>query len=195
MLITSGDERFGADDLGRLSELVSDVWLSAADADWSVPAGTLEWPCLATADHAVDCVYAPAFFLASRRLDRYPEAGSNLELRESASPEALVESLAIATRVLSSVVTLADEDEEAILFQRPQPITGRPPDFVPRAGVELILHAHDVCSGLGVSFEPPADLVHRLREHTRPWPLWDDLGTSADPWADLLAASGRSRTP
>ena len=31
--------------------------------------------------------------------------------------------------------------------------------------MELILHAHDVCSGLGVKFEPDLYLCRRLREH------------------------------
>ena len=63
--------------------------------------------------------------------------------------------------------------------------------------MELILHAHDVCAGLVVSFEPPADLCHRLREHTRNWPMWNgpwrELGRSDDAWGDLLTASGRAR--
>jgi hypothetical protein len=37
--------------------------------------GTLEWSCFKTADHTVDCVFSYAFFLASRRTDRYPPFG------------------------------------------------------------------------------------------------------------------------
>ncbi len=73
-VLPSGAERFTADDLEELSALVADTWTSAADRDWSAQAGTVEWSCTATADHAVDCVYAPAFFLASRRTDAYPQA-------------------------------------------------------------------------------------------------------------------------
>ncbi|MDQ3107084.1 MAG: hypothetical protein M3Q68_04685 [Actinomycetota bacterium] len=139
-MLASGEVRFTAEDLDELSEVVADAWLSGAEGDWSAPAGTLEWSCRATADHAVDCVYAPAFFLASRRPPR---------------------------------------------------------DFLPRGALELILHAHDVCSGLGVVFEPPPGLCERLREHTRPWPMWDlgwkRLGSTDDPWDDLLQASGRMR--
>ncbi len=62
-------------------------------ATGTIAMGATGWSCLATADHAVDCVYAPAFFLASRRLDAYPIAGSNLELGADATPDALVESL------------------------------------------------------------------------------------------------------
>ena len=68
---------------------------------------------------------------------------------------------------------------------------------MPRAGLELILHAHDVCAGLGVDFEPDAGLCARLRDHTSSWPEWtiewDGLSRSDDPWGDLLAASGRAR--
>jgi hypothetical protein len=193
--LTSGEECFTVGDLYALTDLVAATWTSAAQLDWSAPAGTVEWSCTATADHAVDCVYAPAFFLASRNVDSYPEAGLDLTLGPAANPARLVESLQIATRMLAGVVNDAEPDVRAVIFRRPEPLTGAPPDFVPRAALELILHAHDVSDGLRVPFEPPADLCHRLREHTRPWPLWTTawrgLGRGADPWSDLLAGSGR----
>lgn len=197
MQLRSGSARFSVDDLCALSELVGETWTDAADRDWSVPAGTLEWSCLTTADHAVDCVYAPAFFLASRRTDGYPEAGGNLTLGPDATPARLVESLAIATRILAAVVRDSPADDGAVIFRRPEVVIARPEDFAPRGALELILHAHDVCTGLGVPFEPPADLARRLREHTRPWPMWTlawtGLRHTDDPWGDLLASSGRSR--
>jgi hypothetical protein len=185
---------FTADDLTFLTAIVSDAWLSAADLDWSVPAGTLDWSCLHTADHAVDCVWAPVFFLAAHRTDTYPAAGSNMELGDDATPESLVESLQMATRVLSALVRDTDPSVRSILFDRLGAI-GEPADFVPRAGLELVLHAHDVCDGLGVSFRPPSDLCARLRDHTKEWPVWpylgDGLHLSDDAWHDLLRASGR----
>lgn len=188
---------FTADDLYALSDLVAATWMSAAGRDWSVPAGTLDWSCTKTADHAVDCVYAPAFFLASRRLDAYPEAGGDLEMGERATPALLVESLGIATRILVAVVHDAGPDLRAVLFRRPEVLTAPPADFLPRGALELILHAHDVCAGLQVPFEPPAELCHRLCEHTRPWPMWtvgwDGLAETGDPWGDLLTSSGRQR--
>lgn len=195
------NDRFTAADMYALSDAVATVWTGAAELDWTRPAGTLEWSCLATADHAVDCVYAPAFFLASLKTDAYPVAGSNLELGDAATPTLLVESLGIATRILVAVVNNAPPETRAILFQRPQPDPplGAPYDFLPRGAMELILHAHDVCAGLGVPFEPTPALCARLREHTRRWAMWErfgfGLGQSGDPWADLLSASGRSRQP
>jgi hypothetical protein len=197
MQLRSGDERFTVEDLHELSALVSDAWTSAADRDWSASAGTLEWSCLRTADHAVDCVYAPAFFLASGRTDRYPEAGGDLALGPDATPARLVESLTIATRILTAVVRDSPRDQQAVIFRHPDVLVAPPEDFAPRGGIELILHAHDVCAGLGVPFEPPTDISRRLREHTRPWPMWgvawDGLSATDDPWNDLLTSAGRSR--
>jgi hypothetical protein len=191
----SDPHQFTVDDLRNLSELVGSIWLSAANKDWSVRAGTLEWSCLQTADHAVDCVYAPAFFLASRRTDSYPDVGRDLRLGARANPSRLVHSLEIATRLLVGVVNDAKPHEEAIIFQRPSVIVAAPADFAPRGALELALHAHDVCSGLGVPFVPPMELCQRLREHTRAWPMWTSmwgpLGASNAPWNDLLLAFGR----
>ncbi len=193
----SGTERFTVGDLYELSDLVGAAWTSAAERDWSVAAGTVEWSCARTAVHAIDCVYAPAFFLASRRQDRYPEVGLDLTLGADAEPIRLVESLEIATRILAAVVSDAGPEVRAVIFRRPEILTAAAQDFLPRGAMELILHTHDVCTGLQVPFEPRPELCYRLREHTRPWPMWtvawSGLGSSDDPWGDLLAASGRQR--
>jgi hypothetical protein len=185
---------FSLSDMETLTELVGAAWLQGRDRDWSVPAGTLEWSCGKTAEHAVDTVIAPALFLASGNVDRYPPG--ELAFDAELTPERLVEGLRAASRVLAAVVTTTDPDVRAIIWFRPEPETRPPEDFVPRAGLELILHAHDVCAGLGVPFEPPPDLCERLREHTREWPmwqLWHELGRTDDPWNDLVEASGRRR--
>jgi hypothetical protein len=190
---------FSNGDLEVLSALVAVVWRSASNRDWSTTAGTLEWTCTKTADHAVDTVVAPAIFLASRKQDGYPELGWKTPWPD-ARPEQLVEGLEIATRVLVAVIDGAPPGTRAVIRRRPEIQTAGPEDFAPRAGLELILHAHDVCSGLAVEFEPPADICYRLREHTRDWPAWGlsqptwtALPTTDDPWGDLLHASGRQR--
>jgi hypothetical protein len=190
---------FSRDDLDRVTEYVVDAWHSGLDRDWSSPAGTLEWSCLETADHTVDAVLAVAFFLASRKQDAYPDWGwGDITAGANARPEAVVEAMAAVGRVLSAVVAAAPPDTRAILWRFPSVGTGGPDDFAARGALELILHAHDVCAGLGVTFMPPADSCERLRDHTRAWPHWSSPGwrappTTADPWADLLMGSGRAR--
>jgi hypothetical protein len=197
VVLRSGIERFTATDLAELSASVAATWSAAADLDWSAQAGTVEWTCLRTADHAVDCVWAPVFFLASRRRDRYPDIGADMAIGEGATPARLVESLEMATRVLAALIRDTPPDVRSVIFRRPEILVGAPPDYAPRAAVELILHAHDVCLGLDVAFEPDAELCHRLREHTRPWPMWTvawhGLAKTSDPWQDILIGSGRQR--
>lgn len=183
---------FTVDDLAALTACVSAAWRSAADRNWSVRAGTLDWSCARTADHAIDCVLAPAFFLASRKVDAYPDGGWSPG--PDASPEQLADGLELVSRLLTGVVVAAEPDARAIIWRRPVEVRG-PADFLPRGGLELILHAHDVCAGLGIELVPPADACEHLRQHTQSWPFWGGdwmpLELDGDPWTALLRASGR----
>ena len=115
-----------------------------------------------------------------------------------AEPSRLIESLDTATRVLCAVINDAAPDVRAVIFRRPEVLVAAPKDFAPRGAMELVLHSHDVCAGLRVTFEPDAEMCRRLREHTRSWPMWtvawDGLAETDDPWGDLLTSSGRART-
>ena len=181
---------FTVDDFDQLSRLILDAWGSAAAADWSVPAGTLEWSCWTTADHTVDCVFSYAFMLASRKRDMYPLFGE-LHAVEGAAPAELVDGLRGVAELLRATIVGAPSDTQAIMGFNPGPVTGDPPDFAARGGLELILHAHDVCSGLGVPFAPPRDPCARLLAHTGEWPWIPTWVPTADPWRDLLERSGR----
>jgi hypothetical protein len=185
-------------DLLALSEFVAASWERGLGRDWSARAGTLEWSCTRTAEHAYDAVLAVGFFLASRRQDRYPEMGGVINTGKTPWPSQLIEAMSIAGRMVAGVVATAPEDARAIIWRRPEPTVAPPSEFAPRAALEMILHGHDVAAGLGVKYEPPEGLVIRLRDHTRGWPHWSapgwhTVGRTGDPWLDLLEASGRAR--
>jgi hypothetical protein len=186
----SVSDAFTPQDFTDLSTLVLDAWQSAVDLDWSVPAGTLEWSCWTTADHTIDCVFSYAFFLASRRLDSYPPFGE-LHAFADASPRDLVHGLRAATNMLSAVITAADPDVEAAIGLGPHARNGRPADFAARGALEMVLHTYDVCTGLGVMFDPPREPCLRLRDTTQNWPGQVQLPPTDDPWSDLLERSGR----
>jgi hypothetical protein len=184
---------FTCDDLDALVAAVAASWTAGAGRDWSVPAGTLEWTCAATADHAVDTVLAPAFFLASRKQDGYPP-GEPFTVGDDPTAAQLVEALVTAARILRAVVETTPDDVTATIW--PGEVRGRA-DFVPRAGLELALHAHDVCACLVIPFDPPREAIDHLRAHVAEWPFWSFAGwspltMSGDPWADLLRATGRN---
>ena len=190
--MTTTAEPFTAQDFRELAGLVLDAWRIGAGRDWSARAGTLEWSCLETADHTIDCIFSYAFFLASTRQDAYPPFGE-LHALPGAGPSDLLDGLRAVTTMLWSVIVTAAPDDRAILFQGARSETGTPPDFAARGGLELILHAHDVCAGLEVVFVPPPELCDRLWHHTDGWPGQGSAATSDDRWADLLARSGRPR--
>jgi hypothetical protein len=188
---------FTRHDLDLLCGVVTAAWGSAVDRDWTVPAGTLEWSCARTADHTVDAVLAVAFFLASRRRDAYPDWAAPVSLGPDARPDQLVEALAAVGRVLSGVIAGAEPGTTAVIWRRPQPEARPAADFAARGALEVVLHGHDVCAGLGVPLRPPADACARLRDHTRGWPHWSTPGwrpapSTNDPWRDLLVGSGRA---
>ena len=190
---------FSCDDMERLAALVADQWRAEAGRDWSVPAAGLEWSCLATADHAVDTVLAPAVFLAGSCTDGYPPFDwGPLTLGERATPTLLADGLEAAARILNAVVRDAPPHARAAIWLSPVVEVRGPADFVPRGALELVLHSHDVAAGLGVEFTPPADLCARLRSHVADWPFWTTidgwtpLTMTGDAWPDLLRASGRA---
>jgi hypothetical protein len=183
---------FSPGDFSTLTRLVLDAWRSGLERDWSVPAGTLEWSCRNTADHTVDCVFSYAFFLASRRLDTYPPFGE-LHALANATPADIVEGLQAATTMLSAVIAAAEPGARAVIGLSPHAQNGSPRDFAARGALEMILHAHDVCAGLGIPFAPPDDVCARLRDEARDWPGQARLPATDDAWSDLLERSGRTR--
>jgi uncharacterized protein (TIGR03083 family) len=187
-----GGEPFSPDDFDRLSGVVIDAWISGLNRDWSVPAGTLEWSCLHTADHLVDCIFSYALFLGSRKQDGYPNF-SELHAQPGATPHDLIDGLRAVTTMLWAVTVTAPPEARAVLRRFPLLETGTPSDFAARGGLEMMLHGQDVCRGLGVPLDPPRDVCERLLRHTEGWPGEVEIEATRDPWSDLVARSGRPR--
>jgi hypothetical protein len=183
---------FTVEDFDVLSDLVLASWGSAVDRDWSIPAGTLEWSCLRTADHTVDCVFSYAFFLASRKEDGYPAFGE-LHALPGAQPTDLLDGLRAAVNMLHAVIVAAPAGARAAIWRRPAVEVGGSTDFAARGALELVLHGADVCAGLGVPFTPPGAECARLLESTAVNPGASPFEASDNAWSDLLARSGRPR--
>jgi uncharacterized protein (TIGR03083 family) len=139
-------------------------------------------------------VFSYAFFLASRRQDTYPPF-CELHALAGSTPADLLDGLRASCTMLSAVVRTAHPATRAVIGLQPSAQNGTPADFAARGGHEMILHAHDVCSGLGVPFDPPRDLAAPLRDTTWEWPMGPPTDRTDDPWSDLLERSGRARVP
>ena len=183
-------EPFSVEDFCALSALADRALRSGLDRDWSVPAGTLDWSCSQTLDHTIDCVFSYALFLGSRRQDSYPPF-RELHALEGATPLDLVQGLHAVATMLEGVIRVVPPDTQAVLLRRPTVVTGGPDDFAARGAHEMVLHVHDIASGLGVAFAPPREQCERLLDRTDGWPGQQPIVPSGGAWTDLLGRSGR----
>ncbi len=173
---------------------------AAADADWHVPAGTLDWDCWEVAEHMSDDLFAYAAQLGPR----HPALASPVPFRceprrpggpavaisadRDAGPVGLLQVFEATGAVLAAMVAVAAPDPLA----DQQPFGVDDPDcFAAAVGVaEVLVHTRDVCLGLGLAWEPPAALCRRVL--SRLFPL---APADTDPWLTLLWATGRGELP
>jgi uncharacterized protein (TIGR03083 family) len=143
------------------------------DADWSVKAGDLEWTVDRTIAHMTGAPAKYAFYL-SNRSTRYvairvwPEADATRQER--------LEAIEACAAALAGVAATAPPD--AFGFH----VTGmkNAEQYLAMACYELLIHAYDVTSGLGLLYEPPEELCQLLIEHYHPGrdeqrPVWPFL--------------------
>jgi hypothetical protein len=173
----------------QLGDLAVATWAAGRDRDWTALAGTLGWTCDRTARHALDSVWAPAIFLASRRTTAYPPL--ELSVASEATPDDYHECLRAVVNTVVGVVSTMAPDVQAIIRRRPVETAG-PDDFPARSALELILHTYDIATGLRLPFDPPRELTDPLFEHTTNWPR-ENVALHGDSWSDLLATRGRPR--
>ena len=172
----------GPDDVRAAARLCRETLSVATDADWSVPADQLEWDCGFTVVHIADALGFYAAHLAARapawlKFDVVPhdDATNVHRLR-------LVEAMG---EVLAVVLEAAPDD--AVGFHH----SGmRAPDEVAAMGcLETVVHTSDVARGLGIDFDPPADLCLSIVQR-----LFVDAPAD-EPWRVLLWATGRGSLP
>lgn len=184
------------DDLDAAVDAVLAALAPAVDADWSVSAGGLEWSCRQTIEHVADDMVLYAALVTSRAQSRYPSMLVTLD--EDAAPPDYLEVLAACGRILSTVVRAMPPDVEV------WHTSGfADPEAMAAMGVaELLLHAYDICGGLGLEWAPPPGLAARVLARLFPRVALERpamAGGSVDgrpvDWATLLWATGRISTP
>ena len=183
-----------AADVTLAVDLAADTLNGALDQDWHVPAGTIEWDCWETVEHVADDLFAYAGQLAPRN----PPQDSHLPFawrrqREGgprstvfADPDGgnagLVQVLEACGTFLSSVVTTSSPDTRAHHIMG----LADPEGFAAMGVVEVLVHMHDVASGLGFAWKPPEDLCDRVLHR-----LFPDAPTDTARWKTMLWATRR----
>jgi hypothetical protein len=184
-----------ADDVDLSVRLAIEAFTGAPDK-WDAPAGTLEWTCWETAEHVADDLFFYATQVGCRALPRevpfgyraWREGGPDLTItaKREAGPAGLLQVVEACGALLTSVVRTAPSDARAHhIFG-----DGDAEAFAAMGVVEVLVHAYDIAAGLGVGWQPPADLCARVLAR-----LFPDVTPTDDPWQTLLWATGRSDLP
>ncbi len=173
-------ETASTEDLLRAAQLCHRTLEPHLDADWSVAAGDLEWDCRETLDHIVTDLWFYAAHLATLAPDHLPFIRDGAP---TATLEQLLRLVVTSATVLSRIVEAAPAGARAY---HPYGMAD-PSGFIAMACDEILAHTFDICAGLGVPFEPPADLPAKVVARLFPW-----TPESEDPWRAFLWCNGRT---
>ncbi len=196
MTLTPADApgtRLAPADLRLVADLAVAALRPARDADWSVPAGGLEWDCWETAEHLIDDLFSYAAKLAAertgsnvpyRRTAERPGAPDNVvRVERAAGPEGMLAAFEAAAAIMHAVVSVKPPEARAYHVYG----DSDPEGFIAMSVVEVLVHTHDLTTGLGLAaWEPPADLCARAL-----YRLFPHVSGDTAPWPTLLWATGR----
>ena len=149
------------------------------DADWSVPAGNVEWSVEQTVVHLIGAPAKYTLYLASRS-PRF--IALNMAAWPDATYEELVASIVPVATGLAAVAGATPSEVRAFHADGPM----APGEFLAMACVELLVHCHDAVTGLGGRFSPPPDLVASVLQSAFP-----KVVVNVSPWRALVEATGR----
>jgi hypothetical protein len=197
MTLTPAEAPLTPADVRLAADLCIAALRPSRDADWSVPAGTLEWDCWETAEHLIDDLFSYAAQLASERTDldvpfHYtpltPSSPWNaVRVDRESGVDGLVTALDAAAGLLYAVVAVKPPEARAHHTFG----VADPEGFAAMGVIETLVHTHDLVTGLGLAaWEPPADLCARTRHR-----LFPHAPADTDPWPTLLWATGRGELP
>ncbi|MEV6371078.1 maleylpyruvate isomerase N-terminal domain-containing protein [Micromonospora musae] len=121
------------------------------ELDWGVPAGGLTWSCWTTAAHVAHDLLAYAGQVSGRPADGY--LPFDLRVSPTASPREVLTVVTACAGLLAAAVDTAEPGTRAWHYGPCDP-----GGFAAMGVAETLLHTGDITAGLGVPWEPPADL-------------------------------------
>ncbi|MET8246056.1 GNAT family N-acetyltransferase [Streptomyces sp. NPDC005202] len=160
---------------------------TVTDRDWEkVRAGRMEWSCRRTAEHIASDLIAYAGQLAGRAQTAY--VPFEITLDEGTDNAGALDVIETTGALLAAAVRTAPREARAF---HPYPFRSANREGFAAMGVaEVLLHTHDIAEGLGLAYEPPAelceDVLTRIFPQVQPGPA---------PWPTLLWATGRGDLP
>lgn len=165
---------------------------------WAYRAGRLRWTCWETVEHIADDLFA----YAAQMGPRHPPINGHVPFRceprrsggpantvfadREAGPEGLLQVLEASAALLSAMVRTTGPE---VLAHHVMGLSD-PEGFAAMGVVEILVHTHDLAEGLGLEWDPPAELCARVLAR-----LFPDAPTDTEPWPTLLWSTGRGTLP
>lgn len=187
-----------ADDLTLAVRLAVRLFREVPPSAWDRKAGSLEWDCWETVEHLSDDLFVYATQLGPRTPPLDEELPIAWEIRRPGGPGNTVTVNRAAGSAGLSQVLDASGALLVAMVRTTSPQTrayhvfgvSDPEGFAAMGIVETLVHTHDVAHGLGLRWDPPADLCVRVLGR-----LFPDAPTTTEPWPTLLWATGRAELP
>jgi RimJ/RimL family protein N-acetyltransferase len=160
---------------------------TVTDRDWEgVKAERLEWSCRRTAEHIASDLIAYAGQLAGRPQHAY--VPFDITLDDGTDNSGVLDVIEATGTLLAAAVRTTPREVRAF---HPYPFRSANPEGFAAMGVaEVLLHTHDITEGLGLTYEPAAEICEFVL--TRIFP---QVQPGADHWRTLLWATGRGELP
>ncbi|MFJ8076726.1 maleylpyruvate isomerase N-terminal domain-containing protein [Streptomyces sp. NPDC096176] len=187
-----------ADDLDRTVQLAVAALRAVPPASWDGKAGSLEWTCWETIEHLADDLFAYAVQLGPRTPPQDREVPFHYESRRpggpavsvqanrAAGPDGLLQVLEASGALLVAMVRTTGPHVRSHHVFGASDAEG----FAAMGIVETLVHTHDIAEGLGLVWEPPADICARVLSR-----LFPGAPSAAAPWPAVLWCTGRSDLP
>jgi uncharacterized protein (TIGR03083 family) len=167
------------DDARRAAAFVVAALEPGVEADWSVPAGTLEWDVRFTVVHMAGAPAKYAVVLAARASSFMP---LRLTTYDDETNAGILDMVRVAVDALAHVAATVGPDARAFHREGMADAEG----LLALACVEVLVHGGDVAAGLSLDYAPPDDLCDAVVDRLVP-----DVPRDRPGWRRMLAATGR----
>ena len=173
--------------------------LRRAEADaWDYRAGRLKWTCRETVEHIADGLFFYAAQLGPRTPPLEGQVPFAVATRRSGGPALAVsadrsagtDGLLLVLESSAALLSAMVRTSPRLLRAHHSVGVTDPEGFAAMGVVEILVHSHDMAEGLGLDWNPSADLCDRVLAR-----LFPDAPKDADPWPALLWSTGRIALP